>query len=260
MLSSQAREHFKSKATWKGYEFINGKKRRRVQYLDNVAKIGSEIVNNQDRKIERDCQVILGDEFTKRRANQRRLSIEEAVKAVAFGIETRSDRGRNERYQYLYNDVLSAGRWVHDGLFEIITAYRITKANKRNFINDFEFLERELTNAGTYRVNAAIADSNMFMAMKLQGIENIDDAIVWRSGDEPFRTSGMTVYTLHMVLVCRDRITKRELDVLKNWGLDISDALEVNLIKNDSRCIGNRYLMSYNMSRFCGNEHEWSYC
>ena len=81
MLSSQAREHFKSKATWKGYEFINGKKRRRVQYLDNVAKLGSEIVNNQDRKIERDCQVVLSDEFTKRRSSQRQLPIEEAVKA-----------------------------------------------------------------------------------------------------------------------------------------------------------------------------------
>ena len=260
MLSSQAREHFKSKATWKGYESINGKKRRRVQYLDNVAKLGSEIVNNQDRKIERDCQVVLSDEFTKRRSSQRQLPIEEAVKAVAFGIETRSDRGRNERYQYLYNDVLSAGRWVREGLFELITAYRITKANKRNFINDFSFLERELTNAGTHGVNAVIADSNMLMAMKLQGIEELDDAIVWRSGDEPFRTSGMTVYTMHMVLVCKGRITKGALDVLKNWGLDISDALEVNLIKNDSRCIGNRYLLSYNMSRFCGNEHEWSYC
>lgn len=260
MLNSQAREHFKSKATWKGYEFINGKKRRRVQYLDNVAKLGSEIVNNQDRKIERDCQVVLGDEFTKRRSSQRSLSIEEAVKAVAFGIETRSDRGRNKRYQYLYNDVLSAGRWVHDGLFEIITAYRITKANKRNFINDFSFLERELINAGVHAAKAVIADSNMLMAMKLQGIEELDDAIVWRSGDEPFRTSGMTVYTLHLSLGCMGRIPKSALDVLKNWGLDIGDALEVNPIKNGTRCIGNRYLLTYNMARFCGNEHEWSYC
>lgn len=255
MLSSQAREHFKSKATWKGYESINGKKRRRVQYLDNVAKIGSEIVNNQDRKIERDCQVVLGDEFTKRRTNQRRLSIEEAVKAVALGIETRSDRGRNERYQYLYNDVLSAGRWVREGLFELITAYRITKANKRNFINDFEFLERELTNAGTYRVNAAIADSNMLMAMKLQGIEELDDAIVWRSGDEPFRTSGMTVYTLHLELVCKGKISLSELEVLKNWGLDVGDSLQTTHHKD-----GVKYLIGYNMARFCGNEHEWSYC
>ena len=254
MSSQQARKQLKSRAAWKGYEFYDGKKRRRIQYIDNTAKIGKDLVCNQDRRIDRDCQVVLGDEFTKRRSNQRNLSIEEAVKAVAFGIETRSDRNNKKRYQYLYNDILAAGRWLDEGLFELLTAYRITKANRRNFLNDFEFLKSELLSAGTYNVDAMIADTSMIMACKLQG-ESADDAIVWRLGEPPFRTDGTRVYSLTLVLTCKDKISLSELNVLKNWGLHIGDALQTKQYKD-----GIRYMISYNMSRFCGNEHEWSYC
>ena len=253
MLNSQVREHFRSKAKWKGYEFTNGKKHR-VQYLDNVAIIGNDIINNQDRKIERECNVVLADEFTKRRSNQRNLSIEEAVKAVAFGIETKSNRNNQERYQYLYNDILAAGRWVNDGLFEIITAYRVTKAHRRNFINDFGFLEKELTNAGTFKVNAAITDLLQLAGKEVQGVDT-EGSIVWQSGDPPFLTNGMTVYCLHLVLACKGEISRGELEVLKNWGLGEADAVEVKEYKD-----GTKYQFAYNMSRFSGNEHEWSYC
>lgn len=261
MLSSQVKEHFRSKAKWKGYEFADGKKTR-VQYLDNIAIIGSDVINNQDRKIERECNVMLSDEFTKRRSSQRNLSIEEAVKAVAYGIETKSERNNQKRYQYLYNDVLAAGRWVNEGLFEIITAYRVTKAHRRNFINDFGSLERELINVGVYQVKALITDELHRLNSLAQGVKTDTGCFVWQSGDPPFRTDGKTVYCLHLFLGCKDgsgefvgEINRGELQVLKNWGLGVADTVDVKNYKD-----GTRYHITYNMSRLNGNEHEWSYC
>jgi len=242
---------FNTKATWKGYQNVKGKKTR-VQYLGNVAKVGNDIVDNRDGNLFRDYSVQFAGHFNDK-SGSRLITIEEAVEAVCFGIELRSDRYGKERYQYLHNDLLVAGRKSRLKDFEIISAYNIKPAFKRDFLGSICYLKEEMLAAGAYGFDAVVTDLNMWTSQKLFKEGNPDDTIVWRVGDDPIDTDSLTQYSMTIAVANKGKISLEQLKVLDNWGLGTADVLNTTKYKD-----GEKHLITYNMARFSGNAHEWA--
>jgi hypothetical protein len=248
---------FDTKATWSGYENIRGKKRK-VQYLDNVAKIGNKIVDNTQGECFREVMVTLGAHFKDSKSVQRSISVDEAVVTVANGIEVRSDRHRQgrhqERYSYLYNGNLVAARKASDDLIEILTAYKVKPAYKLSFLNNLEHLKNEVLAEGAYRFDVRIMDMSMLISQyALSGQLSPDDALFWQLGDSPTSPDGMRQYSMCIIVDNKEKINLEQLKVLAKWGLDPADSVRVVKFKD-----GERNIISYHMSRFSGNAHEWS--
>jgi len=244
--------HFDTKATWKGYQNVKGKKTR-VQYLGNVAKVGNDIVDNRDGNLFRDYSVQFGGHFNDK-SGSRLITIEEAVETVCFGIELRSDRYGKERYQYLRNDLLVAGKKLSSKDFEIISAYNIKPAFKRDFLGNLRYLKEEMLAAGAYGFNACVMDYNMATARLILKEGDIDDAVVWRLGDDPTRRrSSLRQYLMSIAVTNKGKISLEQFKVLENWGLVVADGVHTTKYKD-----GEKHLITYNMSRFSGNAHEWA--
>ena len=243
--------YFDTKATWNGYQNAKGKKTR-VQYLGNVAKVGDAIIDNRNGHLFRDYSVQLGGHFNDK-SGSRLITIEDAVKAVCFGIELRSDRYGKERYQYLHNDLLVAGRKSSLKDFEIISAYNIKPAFKRDFLGSICYLKEEMLAAGAYGFDAVVTDLNMWTSQKLFKEGNPDDTIVWRVGDSPIDTDSLRQYSMTISVVNKGKINLEQLNVLKRWGLTTADVLNTTKYKD-----GEKHLITYNMERFSGNAHEWA--
>ena len=246
------KDFFNTKATWKGYQNVKGKKTR-AQYLGNVAKVGNNIVDNRDGHLFRDYGVRLGGHFNDK-SGSRLITIEAAVKAVCFGIELRSDRYGKERYQYLHNDLLVAGKKFGKQV-EIISAYNIKPAFKFGFLGNLCYLKEEMLAAGAYGFNAYVMDYNMATARLVLKEGDIDDAVVWRLGDDPIEMpDSLRQYLMSIAVVNKDcKISLKQLRVLENWGLIVADGIHTTRYPN-----GERRLITYNMSRFSGNAHEWA--
>ena len=244
--------YFDTRATWNGYQNLDGKKTR-VQYLGNVAKVGNDIVDNRDGHLFRDYSVRLGGHFNDK-SGSRLITIEEAVKAVCFGIELRSDRYGKERYQYLHNDLLVAGRKSSPEDFEIISAYNIKPAFRLDFLGNLCYLKEEMLAAGAYGFDAYVIDYNMATARLVLKEGDIDDTIVWRLGDDPVEIpDSLRQYLMSISIVNKDKISLQQLKVLENWGLVVADNIHTTRYKD-----GERRLITYNMARFSGNAHEWA--
>ena len=244
--------HFDTKATWKGYQNVKGKKTR-AQYLGNVAKVGNNIVDNRDGHLFRDYSVRLGGHFNDK-SGSRLITIEEAVKAVCFGIELRSDRYGKERYQYLHNDLLVAGKKSSLKDFEIISAYNIKPAFKHDFLGSICYLKEEMLAAGAYGFDACVIDYNMATARLILKEGDIDDAVVWRLGDDPIEMpDSLRQYLMSIAVTNKGKISLEQFKVLENWGLVVADSVNTTKYKD-----GERHLITYNMSRFSGNAHEWA--
>ncbi len=244
---------FNTKATWKGYQNVKGKKTR-VQYLGNVAKVGNDIVDNRDGNLFRDYSVQFAGHFNDK-SGSRLITIEEAVEAVCFGIELRSDRYGKERYQYLHNDLLVAGKKLSSKDFEIISAYNIKPAFKRDFLENLRYLKEEMLAAGAYGFNACVMDYNMATARLFLKEGSTDDPIVWRLGDDPIETpDSLRQYLMSIAVDNKDcKISLKQLRVLENWGLIVADHIHTTKYKD-----GERVDITYNMSRFSGNAHVWA--
>tara|TARA_Y100000310_G_scaffold41755_3_gene39067 strand:+ start:2622 stop:3404 length:783 start_codon:yes stop_codon:yes gene_type:complete len=250
---------FDTKATYSSRENVSGQLGARVQYLDNVAKIGNRTINNTQKECFREVSAIPAPHF-KDQKSKRDISVGEAEETIANGIEFRSDRklrGRwQERYSYLYNGNLVAARKIRDDsalTHEVLTAYKIKPAFKRDFLNNLEHLKSEMLDVGAYRFDVRIMDMSMVMGQVLSDQLSLDDALFWQLGDKPHHPDGMRQYSMHLVVDNIGKITLEQLKVLAKWGLDIADSVIVKKFQN-----GERNIISYIMSRFSGNAHEWS--
>jgi len=262
MNLDQARTHFNTEAT---HHTTGNNKSQKIKYLDNVLMIGrKKVIDNRNREIERDCMVHFADHLCKTRQGQRGLSAEQIAKAVTFGIETESVRNGKKRKSYYYDNTFVTGTWINSVDFEVLTAYNIRRAYKRNFLNVIHKLEEELKAAGTYKFDALITDltaasANMSEMIMSGQIENkakiVDNTIIWRSGEEPPKTEGRRLYSLTIKLACIGGITLDELKVLERWGLGTATNCSKQTYSN-----GETHTLSYNLSDFCGNTHDWSYC
>lgn len=262
MNLDQAKAHFNTGAT---HHTTGHNKNQKIKYLDNVLMIGrKKVIDNRNRQIERECMVHFSAHLRKLRQGQRGLSAEQITKAVTFGIEIESVRNGKKRMSYFYDDIFVTGSWKNDRDYEVLTAYNIRRAYKQNFLNEIYKLEQELKAAGTSKFEAVIVDltaatANM-TAMILSGQTRdkskiMDNTIVWRSGEELPKTEGRRLYSLTIKLNCIGGITLDELRVLEKWGLGTATSCSKTVYSN-----GEALVLNYNLSDFCGNVHDWSYC
>tara|TARA_X000001388_G_scaffold74139_2_gene66687 strand:- start:5215 stop:5997 length:783 start_codon:yes stop_codon:yes gene_type:complete len=252
-------KHFDTKATYKGYEKITGRRRRNnipYQYLDNVMKIGDEVIDNRSKTIFREnLQVQLSDHFEKESSIKHAISYKEAVLAVVKGIKVRSDTKGQERYSYLHDGNLAATREIRDGLLEIVTAYRIQRAYKRNFVEHLGDLKKEIMATGAIRFDVQIVDTTLLaMQAALNGGKvDFDAAVVWRTGDDHLSVDPSRGYAMFIIMDDKEGFRREQKKILVNWGLGEIDTL--HLIEHND---GDRNVLVYNMGKFSGNFHQWA--
>jgi len=250
------KDFFNTKAAWSGYEYIRGNKRK-VQYLDNVARVGDKVIDNRHRQCFRECSVELSEHFRTDKSSTRRITGQEAATAVGYGIEVRSDRyikgTHQERYQYLYDGLLVAARKKNDKEIEVLSAYSIQPAFRLDFLGNMCYLKEEMLAAGAYGFDAVVVDLNMWTSQKLFKEGNPDDTIVWRVGDDPIDADSLRQYSMTITVTNKEKINLEQLNILKRWGLNTADVVNTEKYKD-----GERHLITYNMARFSGNAHEWA--
>ena len=275
MLSTE--NVLKTAATWRGNQNIEGR-RTKAQYCDNVARIGSKIIDNRDGE-GRMVSVEFSRHFGER-STDRDISNNDAIRAICLGIEIRTDRVRpskgsgkpviDERYSYLYDDLCVAvsKKLLDDDItvtHEVISAYRVSPAHQRGFADKLSRLQKELLNAGALRCQIDIRDMTYISyEFSLRGLgassktddEILQESIRWSLKDEaPFKPSPHGQYVLTIALDNKGpaRLSLRQLSVLKKWGLGVSDTLH-----GIKYADGARHIMCYSMTRFSPNSHEWN--
>ena len=275
MLSTE--NVLKTAATWRGSQNIEGQ-RTKAQYCDNVARIGSKIIDNRDGE-SRMVSVEFSRHFGER-STDRDISRNDAIQAICLGIEIRTDRVRpskssgkpafDERYSYLYDDLcVAVGKKLLDNgitvSHEVISAYRISPAYQRGFADKLGRLQKELLAAGTLRCQIDIRDMTyVSYQFSLRGLgassktneEILQESIRWNLKDNtPFKPSphGQYVLTIAIDNKSAPSPSQSQLLVLKKWGLGVSDTLH-----GIKYADGARHIMCYSMTRFSPNSHEWN--